>query len=110
MHFVELSSYSTDGSGQEWKHFDSEGYLTPVVNPRAYGEQGEKSPEGQAFVLGMQTAYREWVQKGSIAPPARPVGISNSGSSLLTCSGMALIVPIIVCAGLGGLRTWTLVL
>lgn len=49
-----LSAPNDDGSGSGYKYFDQEGYLLQVVNPRAYGVAGEKSPEGQAFILGMQ--------------------------------------------------------
>ncbi|KAG6816062.1 hypothetical protein H0H87_008894 [Tephrocybe sp. NHM501043] len=46
-------------------HFDADGWLTPVVNPHSYGVQGAKSPEGQAFVVDMQSAWRDWVEDGS---------------------------------------------
>lgn len=40
-------------------------WLTPVVNPHSYGVQGRESPEGQAFVVEMQAAWRDWVNDGS---------------------------------------------
>ncbi|KAG0694705.1 Six-hairpin glycosidase-like protein [Suillus ampliporus] len=46
-------------------HFTSEGWLTPVVNPYSYGAQGSDSPEGQAFILEMQAAWRDWVTDGA---------------------------------------------
>ncbi|KAH8814593.1 Six-hairpin glycosidase-like protein [Flagelloscypha sp. PMI_526] len=92
----EISSYNDDGSDQQWKHFDNDGYLTPVVNPRAYGEQGEKSPEGQAFVLGMQAAYKEWVRRGSLAPPARPVGVPDSAPSRWKVHSFLWVIPAFV--------------
>ncbi|KAJ8090276.1 hypothetical protein PM082_018872 [Marasmius tenuissimus] len=46
-------------------HFTSDGWLTPVVNPHWYGASGEKSAEGQAFVLMMHAAHEEWVRDGS---------------------------------------------
>ncbi|KAG2148973.1 Six-hairpin glycosidase-like protein [Suillus clintonianus] len=46
-------------------HLTSEGWLTPVVNPYAYGAQGSDSPEGQAFILEMQAAWRDWVADGA---------------------------------------------
>jgi len=46
-------------------HLTSEGWLTPVVNPYAYPLQGSYSPEGQAFILEMQAAWRDWVADGA---------------------------------------------
>jgi hypothetical protein len=46
-------------------HFTSEGWLTPVVNPDDFPNQGSNSPEGQAFVVEMQAAWRDWVVDGS---------------------------------------------
>ncbi|EGN97365.1 hypothetical protein SERLA73DRAFT_184047 [Serpula lacrymans var. lacrymans S7.3] len=46
-------------------HFTSDGWLTPVVNPDSYGSQGTQSPEGQAFILEMQSAWRDWVADGA---------------------------------------------
>ncbi|KAL0575778.1 hypothetical protein V5O48_006197 [Marasmius crinis-equi] len=56
--------YSVQSNGS-MVHFTSDGWLTPVVNPHWYGAEGEKSPEGQAFVLMMHAAHKEWVQDGS---------------------------------------------
>ena len=36
-----------------------------MVNPHSYGLQGNISAEGQAFVIQLHAAYREWVQAGS---------------------------------------------
>ncbi|KII90447.1 hypothetical protein PLICRDRAFT_38994 [Plicaturopsis crispa FD-325 SS-3] len=46
-------------------HITAEGWLTPVVNPHSYGSEGSMSPEGQAFVVEMQAAWRDWVAAGS---------------------------------------------
>ena len=46
-------------------HFSSDGWLTPVVNPDAYGVQGANSPEGEAFVLQLHSAWRDWVADGA---------------------------------------------
>lgn len=60
-------------------HFTPEGWLTPVVNPYSYGAQGSQSPEGQAFILELQAAWRDWVADGaqgvSSARKARPCAI-----------------------------------
>lgn len=42
-----------------------DGWLTPVVDPYSYSDPGVHSPEGEAFVLGMQAAWRDWVAAGS---------------------------------------------
>lgn len=56
-----LFAQSSNGG---YVHFDGDGWLTPVVNPYAYHEQGEKSPEGQAFVLQLHAAYRDYAEAG----------------------------------------------
>ncbi|KAI0034814.1 Six-hairpin glycosidase-like protein, partial [Vararia minispora EC-137] len=47
-------------------HFSSDGWLAPVVNPESFGQQGAASPEGEAFVLMMHSAWRDWVAAGSV--------------------------------------------
>ncbi|KDQ21094.1 hypothetical protein BOTBODRAFT_62116 [Botryobasidium botryosum FD-172 SS1] len=42
-------------------NINGDGYLTNVVDPNNFGSQGETSPEGQAFVLMMEAAYRDYV-------------------------------------------------
>ena len=68
-------------------HFTSDGWLSPVVDPLNVGSQGSRSPEGQAFVLILHAAWRDWNAVGngprtSSAAPSRPfpaalVGIWN---------------------------------
>jgi hypothetical protein len=36
-----------------------------VVNPESYPVQGQDSPESEAFMVEMQSAWRDWVQAGS---------------------------------------------
>jgi hypothetical protein len=55
----------TDGSFAGLAHFTSDGWLTPVVNPHSYGVEGSQSPEGQAFVVQLHAAHRDWVAAGS---------------------------------------------
>ncbi|THG98168.1 hypothetical protein EW026_g3969 [Hermanssonia centrifuga] len=57
------SSGSNNGSSLE--HFTSDMWLTPVVNPHSFGDEGSESPEGQAFVVELDAAWRDWVQAGS---------------------------------------------
>lgn len=46
-------------------HFTADGWLTPVVDPYSYPDQGQDSPEGQAFIIAMQAAWGDWVADGS---------------------------------------------
>jgi len=46
-------------------HITSAGWLTPVVNPHSYGQEGAESAEGQAFVVDLHAAWRDWVADGS---------------------------------------------
>jgi hypothetical protein len=59
------SGSSNASSISNLAHFDSNGWLTPVVNPYNTGVQGTQSPEGQAFVVMMQAAWNDWVTDGS---------------------------------------------
>lgn len=54
------------GNDSALVHFDDDGWLTPVVNPLSFGEEGSQSPEGQAFALMLHTAWQEWVDNGSV--------------------------------------------
>jgi hypothetical protein len=58
-------SGSSSSSGNATAHITADGWLTPVVNPHQFGVQGNQSAEGQAFVLEMQAAWRDWVADGS---------------------------------------------
>lgn len=72
------TSISSSSAG----HIDSQGWLTPVVNPHEYGNQGEKSPEGQAFVLEMHAAYNDWKSAGS------PGAGNNGATRMLSARGV----------------------
>ncbi|KIJ53229.1 hypothetical protein M422DRAFT_58565 [Sphaerobolus stellatus SS14] len=61
-------------------HFSSTGFLQPVVNPLDWSHAGSDSPEGQAFVVMMQAAWRDWVAQGS---PGK-----NSACGLTPLGGM----------------------
>jgi hypothetical protein len=41
-----------------------DGWLTPVVDPLNVGKPGQRSPEGQAFVMEMQGAWKDWMDAG----------------------------------------------
>lgn len=62
-----MSQKLTDASsitnvGSTYEHFTSDWWLTPVVLPYDFKQEGKHSPESQAFVLEMEVARREWVQ------------------------------------------------
>jgi hypothetical protein len=41
-------------------YFTTAGWLSPVVDPLNVGSQGSQSPEGEAFVLMLHAAWRDW--------------------------------------------------
>ena len=43
---------------------NSTGYLTQVVDPNDFTQQGSQSPEGQSFVVLAYAAYDEWDKMG----------------------------------------------
>lgn len=61
------SGYTNDSSTANMAHFTSSGWLTPVVNPNSFSQEGSQSPEGQAFVVMMYAAWRDWVDAGSVS-------------------------------------------
>ena len=66
-------------------------WLTPVVNPHSFGVEGGKSPEGQAFVVEMYAAWRDWVADGSKGANS---GIRTSGAP----SAMAILTIVTLLA------------
>jgi len=58
-------------------HFTSDGWLQPVVDPNNVGAKGSDSPEGEAFVLMLQSAWRDWTAAGS--PGATNSALPSSG-------------------------------
>ena len=100
---------SSTGSGLA--HFTSALALTPVVNPLNWGAQLQlpatdtnlaanngltMSPEGQAFVLELQAAYRDWVGAGSPGQNAafsmRFGGVSRTVLGLVVGLGMWILL------------------
>lgn len=57
------TSFST--ALENMNHFTPDGYLRPVVNPNSFRIQGNVSAEGQAFIIELQAAWRDWVLDGS---------------------------------------------
>ncbi|KAL5480262.1 hypothetical protein ACEPAI_1532 [Sanghuangporus weigelae] len=64
--FSQNTSFVDPNALTNMTHFDSQGWLTPVVNPHSFGQEGERSPEAQAFVVMMYAAWRDWVQEGAV--------------------------------------------
>jgi len=62
---LSTSSNPTSDSFDGYNYITSDGWLTPVVNPDSYTVQGQDSPESEAFVLLMQSAWMDWVKDGS---------------------------------------------
>lgn len=81
---VSVSSYypaaPAASAGAGLAHFSPEMWLTPVVDPYDWSVQGGSSPEGQAFVVEMYAAWRDWVEAGAPgASAARRLGVSAGG-------------------------------
>lgn len=63
------SSYAVPtptSGGQGLDHFTPAMWLTPVVDPDNFSNQGGSSPEGQAFIVEMYAAHGDWVTLGSL--------------------------------------------
>ncbi|GAA6044042.1 hypothetical protein JCM8097_001386 [Rhodosporidiobolus ruineniae] len=93
------SAYLTLTSASH-SHISTSGVLMPVVNPMSYGNQlanvkadgsGAVSPEGEAFVLLMESARRDFVEGGGL--------VSANASEVRQSSGAAG-------AGVGGWGRW----
>lgn len=46
------------------RYLNSSGYLTHAVDPIVWDQQGDESPEGQAFVVLLQAAYDDYRARG----------------------------------------------
>jgi hypothetical protein len=74
-----FSSTSTSTSTMVFSntpHFTSDGWLTPVVDPDQISKEGTESPEGEAFVLMLYAAWKDWVEV-----MGNKTGSSSSNSS-----------------------------
>ena len=76
-------------------HFTSDGWLAPVVNPRDFSVQGAQSPEGQAFVLMLQSAWRDWFAatarvKNAAPPPTVTPSRSGLSAALFGMAGLVM--------------------
>lgn len=83
----ELSKHAGDAGG----HVDGDGWLSPVVDPHNFPNQGSHSAEGQAFVISMQAAYRAW---NGIGQPGVNAAGRSAGAPLdgrVVCAMVALV-------------------
>ncbi len=61
------------------------------MNPNNVGAQGEHSPEGQAFVLEMYAAWRDWAALGS-------PGKNGAAGQVVTRMGVVVAAVSLCCA------------
>ncbi|KAF8635336.1 hypothetical protein AX15_000455 [Amanita polypyramis BW_CC] len=93
------SSNSTSNSNfstalADTNHFTPEGYLRPVVDPHSYGVEGNVSAEGQAFIIELQSAWRDWLAdgaKGANAAVSVSVAIRSAILASVIVSSLLLI-------------------
>jgi hypothetical protein len=73
-------------AGSHGASIDSNGWLTPVVNPNSFAGEGSNSPESESFVLMMESAYRDWVddgKKGANSAGSRIHKFASTGTSII---------------------------
>ncbi len=68
------SSASVSSAFAHTPYFTTAGWLSPVVDPLNVVSEGPQSPEGQAFVLMLHAAWRDWnaVNNGGRTNSATP--------------------------------------
>lgn len=49
------------------------------MNPHQFGLEGSESPEGQAFVVELDAAWRDWVAAGSPGVKSAAVRVGGGG-------------------------------
>jgi hypothetical protein len=76
-------------------HFTSDGWLTPVVDPDEISKEGAESPEGEAFVLMLYAAWRDWaeVMGNSLSSPSRNSSSTNGGGR--SANDAASAIPVV---------------
>ncbi|KAF8885564.1 Six-hairpin glycosidase-like protein [Gymnopilus junonius] len=85
---------NSSSSLQGYQHLTPEGWLTPVVNPHSYGLKGNISAEGQAFVIQLHAAYREWVQAGSKGASAA-LSVRTAGQMLKVMFAVGTVLGLV---------------
>ncbi|GAA5912382.1 hypothetical protein JCM6882_002576 [Rhodosporidiobolus microsporus] len=94
----------TTTSSSSTVHISPAGVLSPVANPMSYADQldnvradgsGSVSPEGQAFVLNMESARRDFIEEGgTVSADAREVEGSNGSGGKRALGSLALGVAV----------------
>jgi rhamnogalacturonyl hydrolase YesR len=77
------------------KHVGTDGWLTPVVDPMDVGNEGKESPEGQAFVLELHAAYRDWNATGGHTTSGASAKTAFSG--VFVASVASLVAAVLMC-------------
>jgi hypothetical protein len=104
------SSSNSSSAFAHTPHFTTAGWLSPVVDPLNVGSEGSQSPEGQAFVLMLYAAWRDWnaasngqwinsATPGSSIPFPALVGIWNYrwGGSYGAGLVLAIVAVVVAC-------------
>ena len=74
----------------------SDGWLTPVVNPHSFREEGTESAEAQAFVLQLHAAWADWVEDGR----------KGANAAMKTCGSVGWLVGLGVLVGVLGVGAY----
>jgi hypothetical protein len=74
--FTTTASLDQGSNFTGYAHFTEDGWLQPVVNPHSYSVEGSESAEGQAFVVMLYAARRDW-ENGASGAKAR-IGLAVS--------------------------------
>jgi hypothetical protein len=101
------SSASASSAFAHTPYFTTAGWLSPVVDPLNVGSEGSQSPEGQAFVLMLHAAWRDWntanngprtnsATPGASIPFPALVGIWNYRWDGVCGAGVVLVVFAVV--------------
>jgi hypothetical protein len=85
-------SNSTANGSMGTQHITPDGWLTPVVDPLQFDIEGSMSPEGQAFVLEMEAAWRDWVAAGPKVSGAQGLVAGTHRMEV----GMILLMAVVV--------------
>ncbi|KAI9439009.1 glycoside hydrolase family 105 protein [Lactarius indigo] len=64
------SAQTAADASADTPHFTVDGWLAPVVDPLNFAVEGAHSPEGQAFTLMLESAWRDWSDSESAASGA----------------------------------------
>ncbi|KAK2467552.1 hypothetical protein APHAL10511_000407 [Amanita phalloides] len=80
----------------DMNHFTPDGYLRPVVDPRSFGTEGNVSAEGQAFVIELHSAWRDWVAAGDQGANGASMTMSMNSVIPASCVGAGLGVWLLI--------------